>query len=131
MSNPVRQTKGSMLADLTASEDKHLRPGEIVLIPTGWFPNQRKEQVLSPCLGYLIFARSSLAKRGLTLANGVGVIDVDYPDEVLVILKNNTDSTITILKDERIAQVGLFASVPFFPCLDNERTGGFGSTGAT
>ena len=131
MTNPVRQTKGSMLADLTASEDKHLRPGEIVLIPTGWFPSQRAEQILSPCLGYLIFARSSLAKRGLTLANGVGVIDIDYPKEVFVILKNDTDSGVTIVKGERIAQVGLFATVPFFPCLDNERTGGFGSTGVS
>ena len=66
------------------------------------------------------------------LGNGVGVIDIDYPDEVGAILYNRTDSWITIEAGQRICQLvikshlgGLIVEAQ---STDKERLGGFGST---
>lgn len=54
----------------------------------------------------LVFARSGLAvKHGLTLSNGVGVIDSDYTGEIKVGLVNLSDKAYTIEPGERIAQL--------------------------
>ena len=83
----------------------------------------------------LIFARSSLgSKKGLAPANKVGVIDSDYRGEVKVPLFNHSNSTQTITKNERIAQI-IF--IPYLKAnfIETESleetirgTGGFGST---
>lgn len=84
----------------------------------------------------LIFARSGIAmKKGLRLANGVGVIDSDYRGEWKVLLHNDTDTTQIIEDGERIAQVVFmkYKNVVFFPAKELDATargeGGFGSTG--
>lgn len=114
-----------------------LSPGEIRLIPTGL-------KVKIP-EGYCIkvFARSGLALgKGIGLANGVGVIDSDYRDEIGVALINNSDKKFEIKKHDRIAQLVL-EKVPqikwnkltndeWEDLVENEtntREGGFGSTG--
>ena len=85
----------------------------------------------------LLFIRSSLGiKRGLSLANGVGVIDADYygnpsnDGEISIAIRNCTDAPITIEKGERVAQ-GIF--VPYAVVDDDDvettRQGGFGSSG--
>lgn len=78
-----------------------------------------------PSLVGLLFVRSSLAiKHGAYLANGVGVIDSDYRDEVLVGLLGYSPDA-----GERIAQL-VFTQFrgPLFSS-DIQRTGGIGSTG--
>jgi dUTP pyrophosphatase len=123
-----RQTKNSAGADLAASVEVVIPPQSIVLVPTGeWLNTQHDIQNLF----YLLAARSSLAyKKGLLLANGVGIIDGDYKDEVKVMLYNSTSEPVTIEAGERIAQLIPTTYLPLFPSLDNERNGGFGSTGA-
>ena len=85
----------------------------------------------------LLFIRSSLGiKRGLSLANGVGVIDADYygnpsnDGEISIAIRNCTDAPIIIEKGERVAQ-GIF--VPYAVVDDDDvettRQGGFGSSG--
>ena len=83
-----------------------------------------------------IFARSGLSiKKGLKLANGVGVIDSDDRGNIGVALYNDTDQTQVVQGGDRIAQLIV---VPYIPItfdevesLDatNRGTGGFGSTG--
>lgn len=123
-----RQTNNSAGADLSALEDVVIKAGEIVLVPTGYylpFVAITEEHIF-----YLLAARSSLAyKKGLLLANGVGIIDSDYKDEVKVMLYNSTKGPVTISKGERIAQLIPTQYLPIFPSLENERNGGFGSTG--
>lgn len=83
-----------------------------------------------------IFARSGMAtKRGLRPANCVGVIDSDYRGEIIVALRNDSDTEQVITSGERIAQIVI---MPYPPIEFNEVNsledtergdGGFGSTG--
>ena len=84
----------------------------------------------------LVFARSGLAvKHGLTLSNGVGVIDSDYTGEIKVGLVNLSDKAYTIEPGERIAQLVimpvLLPQIELAEALEETArgTGGFGSTG--
>lgn len=80
----------------------------------------------------MIFIRSSLAlKRGLSLANGTGIIDSDYVWGIGINLVNQSDETQTIEAGERFAQ-GIF--LDYFveegdEPLSSTREGGYGSTG--
>jgi len=79
--------------------------------------------------------RSSIAfKRGLIIPNGPGTIDADYPDEWMVMLKNDSPRGVVIEHGERIAQIVLGK----YEILDwelgavrtsTDRVGGIGSTG--
>lgn len=133
---PKKATAGSAGYDLYSVEDVDmseyylddrahlLRTGVAVRIPEGHVG--------------LLFARSSLHRKHLVLANSVGVIDSDYRGEIKVALKctDNMDTNQFITKGERVAQL-LIA-----PCKDVEfeevdnlditlrGTGGFGHSGS-
>ena len=76
---PTRKTALSAGYDLEAAENILVTDKKISLVPTGlkaFFP---ADEVL------LIYMRSSLAvKHNLFLANGVGVIDADYRDHIIL-----------------------------------------------
>jgi len=129
---PTYKTLQSAGADLAASERVSIAPDEIILVSTGVYLTDENKHGVG---AFLLFARSSLAyKKGLLLANGVGLIDVDYEGEIKVMLYNKTKKYVTIEKGERIAQlVGMDnAALPLvhgFATEESERLGGFGSTG--
>lgn len=128
---PIRQTKGSLCADLVAEQNVVIPAKSIVLVGTGWFPYNSKLIELEHNEGYLVFARSSLCKRGLLLANGVGVIDSDYEGEVMIPLYNTSDTPIDLQAGTRIAQTCAIFTLDVFPSINQTRgEGGFGSTGA-
>jgi dUTP pyrophosphatase len=126
-------TKGSAGYDLRAdlSETAILEPGDVALVPTGV-----SLHLDDPNLVAKIYARSGLSiKHGICLANGVGVIDSDYQDEIYVGLANHSSSPFEIEDGMRIAQM-LFEIVvhPDFDWVEDfseetAREGGFGSTG--
>lgn len=61
----------------------------------------------------VVFAESRLAcKKGLALANKVGVIDSDYCGEIIAALYNHSDMPQTIEPMERIAQLVLLPYIP-------------------
>jgi dUTP pyrophosphatase len=129
---PGYHTNGSAGFDLAASEDMVVQPGEVALIPTGL--------VIEVPAGHFlgVFARSSTPlKRGLMVANGVGVVDSDYcgpADEVKIEVLNFTSSPVQVRAGDRIAQ-GLL--IPVVRAEWEEATedlrdgsrGGFGGTG--
>lgn len=127
-----RQTCKSAGADLSASVETIIPARKIVLVGTGYKLWTQVPNVINqpkPDIFYLLTARSSLAyKTGLLLANGVGVIDSDYKDEIKVMLFNPTNEDVIIEAGTRIAQLIAMPFLPVFPALDNERNGGFGST---
>lgn len=130
---PKHQTKFSAGADLIAVEDTVIKPSQTVLVSTGYFFS---EDVLSKLQKYNLVvnlhARSSLAwKKNLLLMNGVGVIDADYMDEIKVMYRNVGLEPVKLEKGERIAQLVPLAYVSnIFEVIENERNGGFGSSGS-
>ena len=82
-----------------------------------------------------VYGRSSWgAKYGITLANGVGVIDSDYRGEIKVALINNGPHLVEIKPGDRIAQLvpspGEPEPVKVEALASTKRgAGGFGSTG--
>jgi dUTP pyrophosphatase len=129
---PRYETAGAAGFDLAASEDVVVPPGGLALVPTGLVIEVPPGHFLG------IFARSSTPlRRGLMVANGVGVIDQDYcgpTDEVKVQVLNFTQAPVTVARGDRIAQ-GLF--IPVARAAWQEETGdlrdasrgGFGATG--
>ena len=121
-----RQTKKSAGADLTAAENVTIDVNETVLVPTGYFlPESDGQEIF-----YALAARSSIAyKKNLLLMNGLGIIDADYKEEVKVMYRNLGTVPVQLLKGERIAQLIALEYLPVFPAVDQERQGGFGSSG--
>jgi dUTP pyrophosphatase len=127
---PSYQTAGSAGFDLAASADLTVHPGAVALVPTGL--------VIEVPAGHFlgIFARSSTPlKRGLIVANGVGVVDSDYSgpsDEIKIAVLNVTSAPVEIKRGDRLAQ-GVI--IPFVRAQWREDApagtsrGGFGSTG--
>ena len=84
----------------------------------------------------LLSARSSLHKKGLMLANGIGIGDADYcgdNDEYQAPIYNFSDQEVKIKKGERIVQMIVLprpkVKVEVVERLGNANRGGFGSTG--
>ncbi len=131
VTKPKRATNGSAGYDLASIEEIIINPKEIKMIPTGLKVSIPTNEVL------LVFPRSSLAlKKGLTMANNVGVIDADYfnnennEGHIMIPLLNISDEPVTVLKGERVAQ-GIFMG--FLKTVDDkaptiQRMGGFGSS---
>ncbi len=132
VSLPEYQTTGAAGFDLASSTDLVIAPGAIVLVPTGL--------VIEVPAGHFlgIFARSSTPlKRGLIVANGVGIVDSDYcgpGDEIKIQVLNVSQHAVTVLAGDRLAQ-GVI--LPFVraewqetAASGRENRGGFGSTGS-
>lgn len=130
---PKYESPGAAGFDLAASADVTVPAGAVALIPTGLVVEVPRGHFLG------VFARSSTPlKRGLMVANGVGVIDEDYcgpGDEIKIQVLNFTQSPVTVARGDRIAQ-GLLLPISRAewvetdePLRDGSR-GGFGATGA-
>ena len=124
-----KATPGSAGYDLRFL-DRHpnvIGPREILMINTGI-------RIASELPAY-VYGRSSWgAKYGITLANGVGVIDSDYRGEIKVALINNGPHLVEIKPGDRIAQLvpspGEPEPVKVKQLASTKRgAGGFGSTG--
>lgn len=129
---PVRATKNSAGYDIFSKEDYVLAPNQTRIFFTDVKAFMLPDEVL------MLYVRSSIGiKKGLMLANTVGVIDSDYynnPDNdgnIGVALHNYSKKPVVIKKGDKIAQC-IFTK---FLLTDNdqptqkERKGGIGSTG--
>ena len=130
---PAYATAGAAAADLCALLDEPLTlaPMQRALVPTGL-----AIELPGPECVALVYARSGLSiKHGLTMANGVGVIDSDYRGELRVPMVNLGTEPYTVQPGERIAQLCIApvwqaAFVQANDLSDTDRgAGGFGSTG--
>lgn len=127
---PRYETAEASGFDLVAVEDVTIEPGRVGMVPTGLVIKVPKGMFLG------VFARSSTPlKRGLMVANGVGVIDPDYcgaTDEVKILVTNFTDAPVTVRTGDRIAQ-GILLAAPRITWTEGaarpESRGGFGSSG--
>ena len=84
-----------------------------------------------------LHARSgNVFKKGLALANGEGIIDSDYVDEVKIMIHNISDMNVIINNGDRLCQGELVENLVYNleetnkrPTTKTDRKGGFGSTG--
>lgn len=139
--HPWYATDFAACFDIKAAESDTILPGETRMIATGLFFDMRelaeKTKDIKGVPYIHIFARSGLAaKYSIGLANGVGVIDADYVDEVKILLHNFGKTEYKVKYGDRIAQgmVKFMEPVEFYQKCDpperwSDRTGGFGSTG--
>lgn len=165
---PVRGTKYSAYVDLFAREDIVIGAGETKIVKLGvkldleklelslygFLHDDEKKELIDSLLKshYLEVAlRSSLGVKGLIISNGIGIIDLDYPDEIGLIVHNpykreeamnlirlsenkeeikefNCDFKIS--KGDKVAQCTLKEHKGYLMGYESEvlRTGGFGST---
>jgi dUTP diphosphatase len=128
---PSYSTPGSAAFDLAAADDVDVPAHAIRLIGTGLVMKVPEGHFLA------VLARSSTPlKRGLMVANGVGVIDSDYcgpSDEIKIQVINITDQPVRIARGDRLAQ-GIVLAAPRVTWeevsnIGEPSRGGFGSTG--
>ncbi len=108
-----------------------IEPGARAKISTGL-----AIEICSPGIAGFIYSRSGLgAKDGLTVAQGVGVIDPDYRGPIIIFLLNTSGERRRIERGQRIAQL-IFAPyhhaeiLPVDELTSTKRgAGGFGHTG--
>ena len=127
---PEYKTEGAVAFDIQLREEVTISPGETKLCPTG----------LVICTpeghGLILAPRGSNAKKGIIMANNIGVVDRDYcgpEDEIFLPLHNIGKEPYTVELGERIAQ-GMFipithATFEEVQDLEAPNRGGYGSTG--
>jgi dUTP pyrophosphatase len=127
---PEYKTIGAAGFDLSSRERVEISPHAIGYIPLN-------VAVEAPT-GYvvLLVARSSLHKKGLMLANGLGVMDSDFcgdEDEYKAVCLNFTNQPVIVEKGDRIGQGVLIkyekAEWEEVECMERKTRGGFGTTG--
>ena len=131
---PIRKTAHSAGYDVEAAADtvipKFYEGIKPTLVPTGLKAYCQDDEC------FLLLNRSSGPKKGLILANSVGLVDSDYygnesnDGHFMFAFFNCSDHDVVIKKGDAIGQV-VFTK---YLIVDNDnatgvRTGGFGSTG--
>ena len=131
---PKRSTKNSAGYDIEAAEDCVVPAFKLgqkpTLVKTGLKAYMGPDEVL-----ILANRSSNPGKKGLILANSIGVVDSDYygnPDNdghIMFAFYNFKEEDVEIKKGERIGQ-GMFQKylITDNDSANGERTGGFGST---
>lgn len=108
-----------------------IEAGARCLVPTGLIFNIKEGWSVR------LHPRSGIAlKKGLSLANGEGIIDSDYVEPTFVMLTNTSQHTTHISNGDRVAQAEM-VNIPKYKLIETqvkpgqktERSGGFGSTG--
>lgn len=159
---PTKGSKYSACIDLYASEDVVIGAGETVLVGLGVKIDSIKlNKIADDHINGIddfmeshqlnLHIRSSMsAKHGLIIANGTGIIDLDYEDEIKICLHNPMTnicfdrcgnlasktigereiSKAHIKKGQKIAQISLVEHKSYLFGIESEdeRVGGFGST---
>ena len=112
-------------------EELFFAPGQRHPVPSGM-----AIEIRQPGLAGFVFSRSGLgATQGLTVSQGVGLIDPDYRGQIIVSLLNTSGEERRIRRGERIAQLVFlpFAQARLIQAEELSATrrgaGGFGHTG--
>ena len=122
---PVYKTKQAACADVYLPEDVTIEPGKVAC------PGLQLGFEIPAGSKIVMYPRSSLLVK-FGIIQPTSIIDADYSGmEIHAPLYNATDKPVTLKAGDRVAQIEL---QPYTRVLDwkfenNERTGGFGSTG--
>jgi len=127
---PEYKTSQAAAMDLLARVETVIPAHQTKLVPLNFAFELPKDHFA------LISARSSLHKKGLIMANGIGIGDADYcgdGDEYQAALHNLTDQPVLVEKGERVTQLIILKRDKIewqeLEGLGQRNRGGFGSTG--
>jgi len=127
---PEYKTSGAAAFDLYARETVSIPAQSVGYVPLN-IALQLPENYWA-----LVSARSSLHKKGLMLANGIGVGDYDYRgdgDEYLAALFNFKSEPVVVERGERLVQMIILnrekVEFELVTEFSSPNRGGFGSTG--
>lgn len=129
VTTPQYSLEGSGCFDIFAHENIVIPPYSTKKVATGFCVEVPYGHVMK------MHSRSSMALRGLVVANDSAIIDHGYSGEVGVLLYNRTHIGTHVKRGERIAQGEVCETLPvhFVPVDELEPSvrgnGGFGSTG--
>lgn len=127
---PEYKTAGAVAMDCLVREDIEIPSKQVVLASLNI--------ALKPPRGHfvLLAARSSLYKRGLMMANSIGIGDEDFSgdnDEYCAALYNFSDQTVLVKRGERLVQMMILpvdrVQWKDVETLGTTDRGGFGTTG--
>ena len=126
---PEYKTAGALAFDLASRVSLTILPRGIAYIPLNVAIEIPKGHMI------MLAARSSLHKKGLMLANGVGIVDEDFcgnDDEYHAALYNFTERPVAIERGTRLLQgiIKKYEKADWHEVddLSNPKRGGFGST---
>lgn len=122
---PERSTSKAAGYDICTLSDGWIMPGQTIVCRTGLTSYMQDGEVL------YLYGRSGMAfKHGVRLVNCTAVIDADYKGEILVGLRNDGNEAYHVQFGDKVAQaVFMTFALADGDKANNERTGGFGSTG--
>lgn len=122
---PVYKTKQAACADVFLPEDVTVEPGKVAC------PGLQLGFNIPAGNKIVMYPRSSLLVK-FGIMQPTSIIDADYSGmEIHVPLYNTTDKPVTLKAGDRVAQIELheYERILDWNFEDNERKGGFGSTG--
>lgn len=130
LKKPYRATKHSVCYDCFSPIDVTIAPEstELVFINFKAYCNTDE--------GFILASTSGLGKKGIILANGIGIIESDYADNVSndgnigFLLHNLNKTSFEIKAGDKIGQIFFFKFLTVDDDVESnvQRTGGFGST---
>lgn len=127
---PVRATKHAVCYDCYSPIDEVIEAGDTKLIFINCKAYCNEDE------GFMLSATSGMGKRGVMLAQGVGIIESDYADcesndgNIGFMLFNHGKEPYVVKKGDKIGQIFFFKflTVDDEEEIKNVRKGGFGST---
>lgn len=122
---PVYKTRQAACADVFLPEDVTIEPGKVAC------PGLQLGFNIPAGNKIVMYPRSSLLVK-FGIMQPTSIIDADYSGmEIHVPLYNTTNKPVTLKAGDRVAQIELheYERILDWNFEDNERTGGFGSTG--
>ena len=133
---PRYSTEGSVGLDFPLQEDIYIPPQGVLKVDLGFIVK------FPPGLWGMLVPRSSMTKKGIVLANTIGVIDNDYQgptDTLIAALRNTTDTAVYLSRGDRVVQLILMPvyrpdqiTIDHYDEveeIEGDDRGGFGSTG--
>ena len=130
LKKPMRATKHAVCYDCYSPIDMVIpaESTELVFINFKAYCNNDE--------GYILASTSGLGKRGIILANGIGIIESDYADNetndgnIGFLLHNLNKTDYVVKKGDKIGQIFFFKFLKTDDDVESDviRTGGFGST---
>lgn len=135
--NVAYETENSAGFDIKAAETGEILPGEVKAVSTGLFLEKSNTWIDKLLNRFFVFElqirpRSGLAlKHKITVLNSPGTVDLDYPEEIKVLLFNASDKPFKFMVGDRIAQgvVSISFRAKGVKIKKISRSSGFGSTG--